>query len=459
MRCCWKGIGLVSAGALLLSGARAVAQWDPYSGQWGKTELTDVRVMTWNVQDGICSTNIKTEGANNWTALARIVAAMKPDVLVIQEAGDNDGNGTGTIVDTVEQLTATIDQFLHGGTGITAYVQAYAPDYDLPYVFVSLRTDGYNRNAALSRFPFADLNGDTLSSLSDVPRVSANTGTYPPGGNGGIRGFLFVEMDLDDAVYCGDLVVGAAHLKSGGDSPSQQERLDASQNVAYVIDYWYNGAGLGVPDPYGKINDIPPATTILDPYTPVVIGGDWNEDELYNGRRGPADWLTQAALVGGTDGTDRDRSDMTYDDARQVFSTSRNTEGSSKYDYLAWQDSIAVLRRAFIFNSTASPQQAYLPAEVQGFPSPLYISNYASDHRPVLADLVLPLCSPCLVGDSNCDGAVNNFDITAFVLALTDQAAWGAQFNCDFYCANDINGDGAVNNFDISPFVQLLTGP
>ncbi|MGE0480704.1 MAG: hypothetical protein AB7Q17_09555 [Phycisphaerae bacterium] len=64
------------------------------------------------------------------------------------------------------------------------------------------------------------------------------------------------------------------------------------------------------------------------------------------------------------------------------------------------------------------------------------------------------------VGDANCDGLVNNFDIDAFVLALTGgQTAWEAAFSCNYLCANDANGDGVVNNFDIDPFVAILAGP
>ncbi|MGD8451974.1 MAG: dockerin type I domain-containing protein [Phycisphaerae bacterium] len=63
-----------------------------------------------------------------------------------------------------------------------------------------------------------------------------------------------------------------------------------------------------------------------------------------------------------------------------------------------------------------------------------------------------------LVGDLNCDGIVNNFDITAFIKALTDPAGYGVVYpNCDVNLA-DVNGDGLVNNFDISPFIDLLTG-
>ena len=64
---------------------------------------------------------------------------------------------------------------------------------------------------------------------------------------------------------------------------------------------------------------------------------------------------------------------------------------------------------------------------------------------------------PCLnLADSNCDGAVNAFDIDPFVVALADRTTWEATFSCDYLCANDINCDGMVNAFDIDPFVVCL---
>jgi hypothetical protein len=63
-----------------------------------------------------------------------------------------------------------------------------------------------------------------------------------------------------------------------------------------------------------------------------------------------------------------------------------------------------------------------------------------------------------LAGDVNCDGLVNNGDIDAFVLALTDAPAYAATYpGCDILAA-DVNGDGLVNNGDIDAFVALLTG-
>jgi hypothetical protein len=70
-------------------------------------------------------------------------------------------------------------------------------------------------------------------------------------------------------------------------------------------------------------------------------------------------------------------------------------------------------------------------------------------------------CRPAAVlGDLNCDGAVNAFDIDPFVLALTAPGVWEEMFagpDCEIMRA-DINQDGQINAFDIDPFVLLLTG-
>lgn len=385
---------LASLAALAVSLALpASAQWDPSNGQWGKEVDRDLRVMTWNIEDGICSTNPKVEGLNNWCGLARIVAAMRPDVLVMQEVGDNSGNGTGGSGDSTLNVITTVDLFLNGGTdpflggAVTSWVRKYAPSYALPHVFVSSQTDGFNRNVILSRYPFADLNGDQRSTYNDMPFLFADA--YNVTGTGGIRGFQHAEIDLPFPAYAGDLVIGNSHLKSGFGSSNQNERRDAARNIAYYLDYLYNGAGFGVPDPNSKISDFPAATKILPPATAIITCGDWNEDELTNGSKGPAEWIVCAAVCGGTDGTDKDGTDMIYDDARDVFTTSRTTLGGSKLDYQARQDAVAVERRSFIFNSATMPSAAW-PREITGFPSPSSITSWAADHRPVVVDYFLP---------------------------------------------------------------------
>ncbi|MCA8980991.1 MAG: hypothetical protein H6831_09855 [Planctomycetes bacterium] len=393
-------------GALLTwSGSTAHAQYDPTSGQWGKDASHHLRVMSWNVKDGLCTSNDKQEGQNNWTAICRTVAAFQPDVLVLLECADNSGNGTGSGNDNVAELTGVLELMMHGGSdpdhggaAVTSYVQLYAPGYDLPYIFVPNETDNFNRNAIMSRYPFADLNGDGHSTWSNIPNVSATS--YAPGGDGGIRGFQFVEIDLPDNVYSGDLVLGGAHMKAGSQNSDEDQRREAAQNVAYVVEHFFNGAGTGTVDPFNKIADSPQATTVLDQYTPVILAGDWNEDESTNGQKGPAEWLTHAQFTGGTDGTDRDGSDMLYDDALD-YAGSDNSLGTKKLDYIAWQDSIATLQNQFLFHSNVVPL-ANLPAEMLGFPNPISISGWASDHKLVICDFDLPrmIIDPLCFGDS-----------------------------------------------------------
>ncbi len=62
-----------------------------------------------------------------------------------------------------------------------------------------------------------------------------------------------------------------------------------------------------------------------------------------------------------------------------------------------------------------------------------------------------------LVGDLNCDGAIDALDIEPFILILFDPPAYAARFpNCAGDIAGDINVDGAVNASDIEPFIGLL---
>lgn len=81
---------------------------------------------------------------------------------------------------------------------------------------------------------------------------------------------------------------------------------------------------------------------------------------------------------------------------------------------------------------------------------------------PCLIDVPFPSIQDNLVvgplGDMNCDGAVTVGDIAPFVLAITNPAAYQAQYpSCNLSHA-DINCDGAVTVSDIGPFVRLLVG-
>jgi endonuclease/exonuclease/phosphatase family metal-dependent hydrolase len=425
------------------------AQWDPENGDWGKEDARDIRVMTWNVQDGICRTNPKDDAFNSWNALVRIVASLQPDVLILQECADNSGNGTGNGADSVAQLELVADMFVNGGSDtflggtVGSYIKKFVTGYDLPYVFVSTNTDNFNRNMILSRYPIEDLNGGgaTLSNFVLIPDA------YQSGGSGGIRGYQFAEINLPDADFAGDLVVGNAHLKAGGSSSDFDQRETAARNTAYYIDYYYNGAGTGVSDPNSKVI-LPNTGTILDDNTPVIWGGDLNQNPSSSS---PNSWLARAENLGGTDGTDRDRSDSMFSNASQPISGDTSTQGSSsRLDYIIWQDSIATMRRQFIFRSTGSGMNSSkIPEPARSYPiNPNAISGIASDHRPVVVDFILPAAAndPCPAPpDYNDDDVLNFFDVSAFLNLFT-------QGDLDA----DVTGDGLLNFFDVSGFLNAF---
>ncbi|MGE0480982.1 MAG: hypothetical protein AB7Q17_10975 [Phycisphaerae bacterium] len=71
----------------------------------------------------------------------------------------------------------------------------------------------------------------------------------------------------------------------------------------------------------------------------------------------------------------------------------------------------------------------------------------------------LCILKPYTPGDVNLDGRIDNFDIDAFVLALTDAPAYETRFNIPAHVGRilgDVNFDNVLNNFDIDPFVELL---
>ncbi len=433
--------------AALVIGTTASA-WDPNNGDWSKSDATDFRVMTWNVQDGICSTNNKQDLLNNWSAIVRTIAAMKPDVLILQECGDNSGNGTGGSGDSATTLATVMGLLIDGGTDpflggtVGSYLKLYDPALDYPTVFVSSDGDGFNRNVIISMHPLGDLNADA-SNQTRYSDIVVFADEYAPGIDGGIRGYQFCELDLPDEIYAGDVVIGNGHLKAGGSFSDGVQREEAAQDIAYWIDYFYNGAGTGIPDPNNVIPFNIPGTTILDANTPVIWGGDLNQNlgAASGNSKSPAEWTTQAVNSGGSDGTDRDGTDSEWDAASHPLTGDVSTQGSSsKLDFLCWQDSIVSTRRQVIFRSSNGwPAGTPYPPPIDTYTGNAgLISSRASDHRPVIIDFILPLAPPpeC-PGDLNGDNTVDTADLGTLI------AQFGGPGSAD------LNDDGVVDTADL----------
>lgn len=454
------------ASLVAAAGAAGQSAFEPALGRWGKLSERDIRVLSYNVEDAICSTNPrKGTVGGDWDALVRTIATLAPDIVLLQECGDNAGNGSGTGRDSVPDLTTTFELFIRGGadpfTGgvVTRYVQLYRPDLDY-FIFVSTTGDSRNRNVILSRWPFKDLNGDGLDRISDVFFTEADSWNSFSG-NGGIRGTQFAEIDLPDEVYAGDLVVGNSHLKAGRTSADFAQRREAAQIVAYNIYYWFGGAQTGTPDPNGKIADNPGATSVIEPPTAMIWGGDWNDDDaLVNDPVGPIYWMLGGG--GGVgDGTDRDGTDSDWDRAVDYFTGLNGTFNDRKIDYVAYWDSVASVRQAWVFNTATLPGEPARPEAFDGFPDLANATDIASDHRPVFADFVVALVEDCaadVTSEGVCapgagDGLATLSDFSCYLtLWFTGDA--GADLTGEGSCEPGTGGDG-VTLSDFACFLGL----
>jgi len=87
--------------------------------------------------------------------------------------------------------------------------------------------------------------------------------------------------------------------------------------------------------------------------------------------------------------------------------------------------------------------------------------KYDADGGLFYSELHFYLQVESLSGDMNCDGSINNADIPAFVLALTNPTGPGGYTETYPSCEimnGDVDGNGVFNNGDIQAFVALLTG-
>ncbi|MGD8453967.1 MAG: hypothetical protein PVJ57_19295 [Phycisphaerae bacterium] len=109
---------------------------------------------------------------------------------------------------------------------------------------------------------------------------------------------------------------------------------------------------------------------------------------------------------------------------------------------------------AFLFISYAARNGQFDTVQLPGLPEGL---EWALAYGTASARLTV-IEQTYDIGDLNCDGLVNNFDISPFILAVTNPDGYAERYpDCDIMLG-DINDDGLVNNFDIAPFIGLLTG-
>jgi len=400
-----KGLCLCGI-ALAWTGASANAL-NITAGDYSKNNVSHVRVMTWNVFGRLGDPN---EVNTPWTdsqmgsalaAVNLVVAAMDPDILLLQECGDlNTSPSYSTVLSNMQ-----------------SWRNANRPGFALHVG----NEGGGIYCAILSRWSFASINGDGISQHHDMPSLSPGPGgDWPPGGDGGIRGWVQAEINLPDDCFFGNLYVGCSHFKAGGTSSDETQRVTAAKNIAAYIHYALN---LGT-DPLNIIPDAQMPPQPLASNTPVVWGGDFNTALGTN----PVDILKRNNPASGTDGTDRDGGDSWRSDAATAYNgTSATHSGGNRLDWILAQDAVSgvSVNATFIFDTNRIPRIGSTmhvdktPPNMLGLLNNAFISTTASDHYPVIADVVLPaplwLTSVQINGPSSVDsGQSQQYTGTAF---------------------------------------------
>ena len=83
-------------------------------------------------------------------------------------------------------------------------------------------------------------------------------------------------------------------------------------------------------------------------------------------------------------------------------------------------------------------------------------ATWVSDFDPFTLVGAISYMRRLSLGDVNCDGAIDAFDIEPFLLVLFDPEGYRlAHPTCDALLA-DIDQNGRVDAFDIEPFIDLL---
>jgi endonuclease/exonuclease/phosphatase family metal-dependent hydrolase len=366
---------LLAAGVLCC--AAAARALDITTGDYSKNNPNHIRVMTWNVFQHLGDPgepNTPWTGAQIGSAVAAInliVAALDPDILLLQECGD---------IPTSPSYTTVLST-------LQSWRNANRPGFA-----VHVGNEGGSIHCAiLSRWPFASINGDGISTHHDMPSLLAGPGgDWPQGGDGGTRGWVQGEINLPDASYLGNLYVGCSHFEAGGTAGEEALRVRAAKNIAAYIQYALN---LGT-DPLNIIPDASQPPQALAANTPVVWGGDFNTALGTN----PVDILRSHNPAVGTDGTDRDGGDAWRSDSATAYNgTTATHSGGSRLDWILCQDSIAPVNATFIFDTNRIPRIGATmhvdktPPNMIGLLNNYLISQVASDHFPVVADIAVPV--------------------------------------------------------------------
>ncbi len=238
----------------------------------------------------------------------------------------------------------------------------------------------------------------------------------------------------------------------------------------------YNGGAVRMPaeDQAAKLGEVEivnctiARNIALNPLWPLGYGGGtWGGDsdtDMYNTvfwRNEDLDGLVESSQISSAGGAD-----IQYNSIFNWVSLGGATNSELQPDFVGPPTDYSLLSTSLLIDAGSVPllhvdivaeglDFARLPRRVDD-PATTDTGDGSAPVVDIGAHEYQPPWLPDL-GDMNCDGAVDFFDIDGFVLAVTDPPGYAAAYpDCDIMLA-DINEDGAVDFFDISAFMACVT--
>ena len=295
-----------------------------------------VRIATWNVE------TIGAQGTTQYLAAKQVLDRIDADVVAVQE------------------IASAADE---------TYLAYLATDLGYPHVVVAPGGPfGSDRTAFMSTFPLSPTKAWTAAELANDPQANDLT-----------RYILSAQVTVDRAID--PLHVAVSHWKSGSSNTDEYRRAIDSRRMAQVADTFLRQS-----EPYVLMGDInadigdgpqtPAKFTSIPTGLPTsfVTGADMKSlvlgTGLPNDPFGPLTAL--ASLV----------------DAKQLDGTDATRPSSGRrLDYLLISPALATAG-AQVYDCKDENLPGGLP--LHGTPLPASVCPTASDHLPVLADLVIP---------------------------------------------------------------------
>lgn len=380
MRRCRFSHGLLLAAVLSLVPSLASAQ----TGTWlDRTNTQDVRLMNYNVN---WNSIFPSEDPTNAARFDRLVSALQPDILALQEINYyyND--------DVIDRLNTIAP--LPGGASWYAFT-------------------GYDCVIA-SKYPLS-------MTRYQVPDAPTN---YSLG---------MALVDLPDETFQEDLYLMNNHYRCcSGNDPERQEQSDIL--VSWMRDAMTPGGDIDLPEntAMAVVGDL----NIVEGFQPVttLITGDIQDNSTFGPDIAP-DW-------DGTNNTDLHPLHNSTSSDDYTWRDDSSSYDPGRLDYIVYTDSVMDVQKRYVLNTTTMTQADLNAAN-------LYASDvqldppYRYDHLPMVMDFREYAVDP---GPGDCDG---DGDVDADDLAALGMN-WSPVADGKTWSDGDFDGDGDTDADDLA---------